>query len=62
MQWVRHLRHIGKEYGNTSFTVTKKRHFASFNVDWSILYNEKVVAMEEDKGHYCDSCFLSGLY
>ena len=50
-----HRKRVWEYFG---FTVTKKKYFASFNVDWSILYNEKVVAMEEDKGHYCDSCFL----
>tara|TARA_B100001029_G_C14934843_1_gene379795 strand:+ start:208 stop:816 length:609 start_codon:yes stop_codon:yes gene_type:complete len=50
-----HRKRIWEYFG---FTVTKKKYFASFNVDWSILYDAKVVAMEEDKGHYCDSCFL----
>ena len=40
------------------FTVSKDKYGALFNVDWSIIYQGKLIAFEEDKGHYLDSCFL----
>jgi len=57
---------IGKEYEghrkrvweNLGFTVDKKRNGAAFNVDWTVYFHGKLVALEEDKGHYVDSCFL----
>mgnify|MGYP001475664841 CR=1 FL=1 len=29
-----------------------------FDVDWSITYKGVLIAFEEDKGHYLDSCFM----
>ena len=57
---------VGKEYETHrkrvweyfGFNVTKDKQQAMFNVDWSILYNGILIALEEDKGHYLDSCFL----
>ena len=57
---------VGKEYEehrkrvwtHLGFTVDKKRNGAAFDVDWSIYDNGILVAIEEDKGHYVDSCFL----
>jgi hypothetical protein len=37
---------------------SKDRHNAAFKVDWSITYKGKLIAFEEDKGHYLDACFL----
>ena len=50
-----HRRRLWEYFG---FTVDKQRHQASWNVDWSIYKNGKLIAFEEDKGHYVDSCFL----
>jgi len=50
-----HRKRLWEYFG---FTVSKDRHGALFDVDWSILHNGKLVAMEEDKGHYLDSCFM----
>ena len=50
-----HRKRIWEHFG---FTVSKDRHDALFDVDWSITYNGTLVALEEDKGHYVDSCFL----
>lgn len=57
---------VGKEYEehrkrvweNLGFTVDKKRNGAAFDVDWSVYKDGVLVAIEEDKGHYVDSCFL----
>lgn len=57
---------VGKEYEEhrkrvweyLGYQVDKKKNGAAFNVDWAIYFNEKLVALEEDKGHYVDSCFL----
>ena len=40
------------------FDVSKDKHHAMFNVDWSIRYKGVLIAFEEDKGHYMDSCFM----
>jgi len=50
-----HRARIWRYFG---FDVSKDRHGALFNVDLSITYNGDLVALEEDKGHYVDSCFL----
>ena len=49
-----HRKRIWEYFG---FTVTKDRFGAMFDVDWSITYNGRLIAFEEDKGHYVDSCF-----
>ena len=57
---------VGKAYENhrkrvwehLGFDVSKDKHNALFDIDWSISYKGKLIAMEEDKGHYLDSCFL----
>tara|TARA_B100000963_G_scaffold348556_2_gene356352 strand:- start:29581 stop:30195 length:615 start_codon:yes stop_codon:yes gene_type:complete len=48
-----HRRRIWQYFG---FTVSKERFGAMFDVDWSVSYNGKLCAFEEDKGHYLDSC------
>ena len=50
-----HRERLWKYFG---FGVSKDSHGARFKVDWSITYNGELVALEEDKGHYVDSCFL----
>jgi len=50
-----HRKRIWNYYG---FTVSKDKYNAAFKIDWSINYNGKLIAFEEDKGHYLDSCFL----
>ena len=50
-----HRKRIWNYFG---FDVSKDKCDARFDVDWSITYKEKLVAFEEDKGHYVDSCFL----
>lgn len=49
-----HRKRIWEQFG---FTVSKERFGAMFDVDWSIKYGDKLIAFEEDKGHYVDSCF-----
>lgn len=49
-----HRKRIWEYFG---FTVSKERFGAMFDVDWSVLYDGKLIAFEEDKGHYVDSCF-----
>lgn len=53
--YEQHRKRIWEHLG---FTVDKNNNGAAFDVDWSIYYNGKLVALEEDKGHYVDSCFL----
>jgi len=48
-----HRQRVWKHFG---FDVTKDRHEAQFDVDWAIEYNGNLIALEEDKGHYADSC------
>ena len=50
--------HRKRVWESLGFTVDKERNGASFDVDWSIYYNNTLVAIEEDKGHYVDSCFF----
>lgn len=50
-----HRARIWKHFG---FNVSKEKNDAMFHVDWSITYEGKLIAFEEDKGHYLDSCFL----
>ncbi len=50
--------HRKRLYEYFGYTVDKKKNYAEFNVDWSIYYNGNLVGIEEDKGHYVDSCFL----
>lgn len=51
--WENHRKRVWENFG---FTVSKERHGAMFNVDWSISFNGKLIALEEDKGHYADAC------
>ena len=53
--WENHRKRIWEHFG---FTVSKDNYGAMFKVDWSILYKGKLVAFEEDKGHYLDYTFL----
>ena len=48
-----HRKRVWQHFG---FDVTKHRHDAQFSVDWAIEYDGKLIALEEDKGHYADSC------
>lgn len=50
-----HRERIWKYFG---FNVSKEKHGAKFDVDWAVTYKGKLIALEEDKGHYVDSCFL----
>ena len=50
-----HRKRVWEYFG---FTVSKDKHNALFDFDWSISYSDQLIAMEEDKGHYLDSCFL----
>ena len=50
-----HRKRIWEHFG---FEVSKDRYDALFNVDWSITLNGNLIAFEEDKGHYLDSCSL----
>jgi len=50
--------HRKRLYEYFGYIVDKKKNYAEFNVDWSIYYNGNLVGIEEDKGHYVDSCFL----
>jgi hypothetical protein len=49
-----HRKRIWEYFG---CTVSKERFGAMFDVDWSIKYCDRLIAFEEDKGHYVDSCF-----
>ena len=54
-EYEEHRKRIWEYFG---FKVSKEKYNALFDVDWSITYNDKLIALEEDKGHYLDSCFL----
>ena len=53
-EYEAHRKRIWEYFG---FIVIKEKYEASFNVDLSILYNSRLIAFEESKGHYLDSCF-----
>ena len=55
LEFEQHRKRLYEYFG---YTVDKKKNYAQFNVDWSIYYNGNLVGIEEDKGHYVDSCFL----
>lgn len=55
LAYEKHRKRVWNYFG---FEVVKDTYNASFNVDWSILYKGTLIAMEESKGHYLDSCFL----
>jgi hypothetical protein len=55
LAYENHRKRIWNHFG---FDVSKDKHDALFDVDWSITYQGKLVALEEDKGHYLDSCFM----
>ena len=50
--------HRMRVWNHFGFNVSKEKHGAMFDVDWSITYKGNLIALEEDKGHYVDSCFL----
>ena len=50
-----HRERLWKHFG---FTIQKKKIDTPWGSDWTILKGNKVIAIEEDKGHYLDSCFL----
>lgn len=51
-----HRRNLWESYG---FKVDKNKNNALFDIDWCIYDKDgKIIAYEEDKGHYVDSCFL----
>lgn len=51
-EYEQHRKRIWEHYG---FTVSKDNKY--YKTDWCIYYNNKLVAIEEDKGHYVDKCF-----
>ena len=53
--YEQHRKRLWEHFG---FVVSKDKHDAMFDVDWSITYKGDLVAFEEDKGHYLDSCFM----
>lgn len=55
LAYERHRERIWKYFG---FEVSKEKNDALFDIDWCITYKNKLIAFEEDKGHYVDSCFL----
>ena len=50
-----HRKRLWEHFG---FVVSKDKHEAQFDVDWIITYKGVLIAFEEDKGHYLDSCFM----
>ena len=54
MAFEKHRKRIWEHFG---FKVVKEGD-GLFDADWYIWYGETLVAIEEDKGHYLDSCFL----
>lgn len=55
---VAYENHRKRIWNYFEFDVSKDKHDAMFHVDWSITYQGKLVALEECKGHYLDSCFM----
>jgi hypothetical protein len=55
LAYEKHRKRVWNYFG---FDVSKEKHEAMFDVDWSITYKSKLIAFEEDKGHYVDSCFM----
>ena len=54
-EYEKHRKRLWEYFG---FQVSKEKHEALFDIDWCISYNGIIIAFEEDKGHYLDSCFL----
>jgi len=50
--------HRKRVYEHFGFSAVKEQADNNFKADWYIYKNESLVAIEEDKGHYMDSCFL----
>lgn len=50
--------HRKRVWNHFGFEVSKDKHDALFDVDWSITWQGELIALEEDKGHYMDSCFM----
>jgi hypothetical protein len=50
-----HRKRLWEHFG---FCVSKEKYGTQFDVDWSITYKGVLIAFEEDKGHYLDSCFM----
>lgn len=50
--------HRKRVFNYFGFDVSKDKCDAMFDVDWSIRYKGILIALEEDKGHYLDSCFM----
>ena len=50
-----HRKRIWNFFG---FEVSKDKQDLMYGVDWVITYKDNIVAFEEDKGHYLDSCFM----
>lgn len=55
LSFENHRKRIWNYFG---FDVSKDKHQAKFDIDWAITYNGILIAFEEDKGHYVDSCFM----
>ena len=50
--------HRERVWTHFGFEVSKDKYGALFDVDWSITWQGELIALEEDKGHYMDSCFM----
>ena len=55
LAFEKHRKRLWNYFG---FQVSKDTYGALFHIDWCIIYNDKLIAFEEDKGHYMDSCFM----
>lgn len=55
LAYEKHRQRIWEYFG---FKVSREKYDAKFDVDLSITYKEELIAFEECKGHYLDSCFL----
>jgi len=53
--YEQHRKRVWEHFG---FTVDKEKHNAMWDVDLTIYKGHNVIAFEETKGHYLDSCFL----
>lgn len=40
-------------------TVSKDKGESAFTIDWNVKFEGKTIVLEEDKGHYVDSCFYT---
>jgi len=57
-EFEQHRKRIWEFFGFTLDKNKKQIKICNFKVDWCIYKNDKLIAYEEDKDHYVDSCFL----